>query len=180
MFGACTLVFVRSRQQIEAEIRQRFGLVARAPQLELVERTLGGKSSLGIMPTGGGKSLTFQASALLLPGTVVVVSPLISLMRDQAGRLGRVLRVARLDSTLDRDEARDTLRALAVGELDLLYVAPERLANERFRAALGRTSVAALAVDEAHCISAWGHDFRPDYLRLPLLLADLGHPPFWP
>ena len=168
---------VSARAEIAHAIQERFGVTARPAQLDLIERTVGGASSLGIMPTGSGKSLAFQASALLLPGTVVVVSPLISLMRDQAGRLGDVLRVARLDSTLDRDEARDALRALARGELDLLYVAPERLANERFRAALGRTRVAALAIDEAHCISAWGHDFRPDYLRLPLLRADLGDPP---
>ena len=165
------------REQIAREIEERFGVAARPAQLDLVERTLAGASSLGIMPTGSGKSLTFQAAALLLPGTVLVVSPLVSLMRDQVEKLRTVLRVARLDSTLDAGEAREGLRALGRGELDLVYVAPERLANERFRSALGRTRVTALAIDEAHCISAWGHDFRPDYLRLPLLWDDLGRPP---
>ena len=158
-------------------IEERFGVTPRPAQVELVGRTMEGASSLGIMPTGSGKSLAFQAAAALLPGTVVVVSPLISLMRDQVEKLRGVLRVARLDSTLSPQETRLALRDLGRGELDLLYVAPERLANERFRAALGRSRVAALAVDEAHCISAWGHDFRPDYLRLPLLRADLGDPP---
>src|SRR3712207_2271991 len=129
------------------------------------------------MPTGSGKSLTYQAAAALLPGTVVVVSPLISLMRDQVEKTRAVLRTARLDSTLDRGEANDVLRQIGRGELDLLYVAPERLANERFQAALARTNVSVLAVDEAHCISAWGHDFRPGYLRLPLLRSEIGDPP---
>ncbi|MDP8921971.1 MAG: ATP-dependent DNA helicase [Chloroflexota bacterium] len=158
-------------------IQERFGLTPRPAQLALVERILAGQSALGIMPTGSGKSLTYQAAAALLPGTVVVVSPLISLMRDQVEKTRSLLRTARLDSTLDRAEANDVLRAIGRGELDLLYVAPERLANERFQAALTRTNVAVLAIDEAHCISAWGHDFRPDYLRLPLLRAEIGNPP---
>jgi ATP-dependent DNA helicase RecQ len=166
---------------LAVEIRHRFGLDPRPPQLALISRALVGQSSLGVMPTGAGKSLTYQAAAALLPGTVLVVSPLLALMRDQVERLvagpSPVLRAARLDSTLDRTESSAVLGRLAAGELDLLYVAPERLANERFQAALSRARVALLAIDEAHCISAWGHDFRPDYLRLPLLRADLGGPP---
>jgi ATP-dependent DNA helicase RecQ len=145
--------------------------------LSLIARSVAGQSSLGVMPTGSGKSLTYQAAAALLDGTVLVVSPLISLMRDQVEKARQVLRVARLDSTLERGEASDVLRELARGRIDLLYVAPERLANERFAAALARVRVPLLAVDEAHCISAWGHDFRPDYLRLPLLRHELGNPP---
>jgi ATP-dependent DNA helicase RecQ len=164
-------------QSLTEEIRARFGLTPRPAQLQLIERSLAGQSSLGVMPTGSGKSLTYQAASALLDGTVLVVSPLISLMRDQVEKAREVVRVARLDSTLDRREASDVLRVLARGEVDLLYVAPERLANERFLAALGRIRVPLLAVDEAHCISAWGHDFRPDYLRLPILRADLGNPP---
>ena len=160
-----------------SEIQSRFGLTPRPPQLELIGRSVAGLSSLGVMPTGSGKSLTYQAASGLLDGTVLVVSPLISLMRDQVEKAKQVLRVARLDSTLDRDEARETLRLLARRQLDLLYVAPERLANERFLGALSRIKVPLLAIDEAHCISSWGHDFRPDYLRLPLLCADLGNPP---
>jgi ATP-dependent DNA helicase RecQ len=162
---------------VAASVEARFGLTPRPPQLALILRSVAGESSLGIMPTGSGKSLTYQAAAALLPGTVVVVSPLISLMRDQVERAKLVVRAARLDSTLDRGEANDILAALGRGQLDLLYVAPERLANERFLAALGRARVPLLAVDEAHCISSWGHDFRPDYLRLPILRADLGSPP---
>jgi ATP-dependent DNA helicase RecQ len=158
-------------------VRLRFGLAPRPPQVKLIRRSVGGDSSLGVMPTGSGKSLTYLAASALLPGTVVVVSPLISLMRDQVERAKTAVRAARLDSTLERGEAADVLRALGRGELDLLYVAPERLANERFLAALSRIDVPLLAVDEAHCISAWGHDFRPDYLRLPILRADLGNPP---
>jgi ATP-dependent DNA helicase RecQ len=163
-------------------IRTRFGLTPRPPQLALIERTLAGQSSLGIMPTGAGKSLTYQAAGALMAGTVLVVSPLLSLMRDQVEKLTTgdgdgPLRAARLDSTLEREATNDVLSRLARRELDLLYVAPERLANERFRSALARARIAALAIDEAHCISAWGHDFRPDYLRLPILRAELGAPP---
>jgi ATP-dependent DNA helicase RecQ len=184
--------------ELDRAIQERFGHAPRPAQRALIERSLTGQSSLGIMPTGAGKSLTFQASAALLDGTVLVVSPLLSLMRDQVERLSggagasteaegggsstgsertEALRAARLDSTLDRAETNEVLRRLGRGDLDLLYVAPERLANERFRAALGRARVALLAVDEAHCISAWGHDFRPDYLRLPILREEIGRPP---
>jgi ATP-dependent DNA helicase RecQ len=162
---------------LDAQIQARFGHAPRAPQRALIERTLAGESSLGVMPTGSGKSLAYQAAAALMPGTVLVVSPLLSLMRDQVEKLGGIVRAARLDSSLEWAEASDVLSRLARGELDLLYVAPERLANERFQATIGRVSIAALAVDEAHCISAWGHDFRPDYLRLSILRADLGDPP---
>jgi ATP-dependent DNA helicase RecQ len=168
---------VNDRSRLSDDVQARFGLTPRPPQLQLIGRALAGESSLGVMPTGSGKSLTYQAASALLDGTVLVVSPLISLMRDQVEKAREVLRVARLDSTLERGEAADVLRDLGRGQIDLLYVAPERLANERFLAALARIRVSLLAVDEAHCISAWGHDFRPDYLRLPLLRADLGDPP---
>ncbi len=162
---------------LEDAIRARFGVTPRAAQRTLIRRTIARQSSLGIMPTGSGKSLAFQGAAVLMEGTVLVVSPLLSLMRDQVEKLRQTLRVARLDASLEREEAGAVLRRLAGGELELLYVAPERLANERFQDALGQARVAAVAVDEAHCISAWGHDFRPDYLRLPLLLEALGRPP---
>jgi ATP-dependent DNA helicase RecQ len=165
---------------IAEQVRRTFGLEARPAQLTLIRRTLEGQNSLGVMPTGSGKSLAFQAAAVLLGAsgkTVLVVSPLVSLMRDQVQKLQQLLRAERLDSTLERAESEDILRRLAARELALLYVAPERLANERFRHALGRADVGAVAVDEAHCISAWGHDFRPDYLRLPILIDQLGGPP---
>ncbi|HEX2514688.1 MAG TPA: RecQ family ATP-dependent DNA helicase [Chloroflexota bacterium] len=171
-------------------VQARFGVTPRPAQLALIRRTLEGQSSLGVMPTGSGKSLSFQGAAALMEGTVLVVSPLLSLMRDQVEKLHTRLRAARLDASLEREEAATVLRRLAGGDLDLLYVAPERLANERFLDALraaqrggggrpgdGGPRIAAVAIDEAHCISAWGHDFRPDYLRLPILLEQLGHPP---
>ncbi|HEV2121872.1 MAG TPA: RecQ family ATP-dependent DNA helicase, partial [Chloroflexota bacterium] len=162
---------------LSAAVLDVFGVEPRPAQRQLIRRTLAGQNTLGIMPTGAGKSLAFQASGALMDGTVLVISPLLSLMRDQVEKLREKLRVARLDATLERAEADAVLRQLASGTLDLLYVAPERLANERFQGMLSRTRIAAVAVDEAHCISAWGHDFRPDYLRLPLLLEDLGNPP---
>ena len=164
-------------EEIVAAVRSRFGLDVRDAQLALIRRIVAGQNALGVMPTGSGKSLAFQAAGALMDGTVLVVSPLLSLMRDQVEKLRSTLRAARLDSSLERAESDDVLRRLGAGELDLLYVAPERLANERFLAALGRARVAAVAVDEAHCISEWGHDFRPDYLRLPILLEALGNPP---
>lgn len=162
---------------LTAAVSGTFGVEPRPAQRALIRRTLEGKNSLGIMPTGAGKSLAFQAAGALMDGTVLVVSPLLSLMRDQVEKLKSTVRAARLDATLERAETDAILRRLAGNELDLLYVAPERLANERFRAALDRARVAAMAVDEVHCISAWGHDFRPDYLRLPLVLEGLGSPP---
>ena len=168
---------VQDEADLAAAVRERFGVTPRPAQLTLIRRTLSRMSTLGVMPTGSGKSLAFQGAAAFLEGTVLVVSPLLSLMRDQVEKLHHVLRAARLDASLEREEANDVLRRLATGQLDLLYVAPERLANERFQEALKRTRIAVLAVDEAHCISAWGHDFRPDYLRLPILLEALGRPP---
>lgn len=166
-----------SQLHVEQAIFQVFGVTARPAQLALIRRTLAGQSSLGIMPTGAGKSLAFQATAALIDGTVLVISPLLSLMRDQVEKLHGKVRVARLDASLERREADAVLDALRRGQLDLLYVAPERLSNERFLAALSGANIAALAIDEAHCISAWGHDFRPDYLRLPILIERLRQPP---
>src|SRR6185503_2581523 len=114
-------------RQLEAAIKERFGVTPRPAQQQLILRTLRGESSLGIMPTGSGKSLAYQAAAALLDGMVLVVSPLLSLMRDQVEKLRGQLRVERLDASLDRDEARRVLDALRGGALDLLYVAPERL-----------------------------------------------------
>src|SRR5436190_8135139 len=157
-------------------LRSTFGFPAfRDGQQAVVNRLLAGKSVLAIFPTGGGKSLCYQLPALLLDGLTLVVSPLIALMKDQLDFLAkRSVPAARLDSSLTAAEARQVYTDLRAGTLKMLYVSPERLANERFLQTLRSLKIALLAVDEVHCVSEWGHNFRPDYLKLATLATDLG------
>ncbi len=157
-------------------LEEHFGFDAfREGQEPVIHALMEGRSALAVFPTGGGKSLCYQLPALLLDGVTLVISPLIALMKDQVDRLtARGISAARLDSTLDAAEVMEINRRLDAGELKLLYVAPERLANERFRQRLERLPIAMAAIDEAHCISEWGHNFRPDYLKLAMILKDLG------
>jgi len=152
-------------------LQQTFGYPSfRGPQETIIQTVIDGDDALVLMPTGGGKSLCYQIPALARPGCGIVISPLIALMQDQVNAMRELgVRASFLNSTLDAATAADVERALIEGELDLLYIAPERLTQSRTLALLKQCQIALFAIDEAHCVSQWGHDFRADYLQLSLL-----------
>ena len=166
-----------SSEPLESHLTQ-FGLSTFRPgQREVIEAVVAGQDCLCIMPTGGGKSLCYQLPSIARAGTTLVISPLIALMKDQVdGLTARGFRATFINSSLGLDESRMRLDEMAAGNYDLVYIAPERLRNKSFQEAVAATQIQLLAVDEAHCISEWGHDFRPDYARLGQLRERLGNP----
>ena len=142
----------------------------RGDQAEIIESAVAGRDALVLMPTGGGKSLCYQIPALIRDGAGLVVSPLIALMQDQVRALRELgIEAAFLNSSLGREEQEDVIRRLRSGDIQLLYVAPERLVQPRTQAMLADVPLSVIAIDEAHCVSQWGHDFRQDYLALDAL-----------